>query len=657
MIRFTYKRGLVFIEGQMRWTLERMLVTGKYQLISDAGEIRNFFPDELNARWLKGEWVIDEACLGTLANATYLATPRDLSTYTAHQQKVALRKLGYLLAIDPEKNRYNPVLWKKLIDAHAAETGDTKPPCPSSVQNWWRRYRTTKSVHALIPQKKGRAKPYHGDRYALFEEAVADVYLTLQKQPKSAVYERVLRHTNSLNASLPPDLHIRCPARSTVYRWLDGLRQDIVDGARLGAEVARAKYRIAVGGLKVSGILERIEIDHTPIDLIVIDAVTGLQMGRPWMSIATDKASRMIMGFYLSFNTPSAHSVLQCLRRAILPKTEWLARFPDIKGTWPAQGIPDLIAIDNGMDLHASGLQKACEEMGIQMLFCGARTPEHKGSIERFFRTMNQGLIHRLPGTTFSNVGERGDYPAENLAAITLTDLVHLITKWIVDIYLVRPHRGIGATPLAKWSELAGRRSIELPLYPKQLEVISGIPAKRTLFHYGIELEGQHYNSRQLQELRRQSGQNMVVDLKFYEHSISFIHVFDPMAKEYLEVPCVDPAYANNLPREVHRLIRERAKQQFGDNASSAQMLEVRAELEVIIEQAIKNKKMAVRKNAGGLLMHDSEAVLNNEDPLAKARKPVKELAPELPENLPSGLDDVLPTLSVFTRGAQHEAH
>ena len=129
------------------------------------------------------------------------------------------------------------------------------------------------------------------------------------------------------------------------------------------------------------------------------------------------------------------------------------------------------------------------------------------------------------------------------------------------------------------------------------------------------------------------------------------------MAKEYLEVPCVDPAYANNLPREVHRLIRERAKQQFGDNASSAQMLEVRAELEVIIEQAIKNKKMAVRKNAGGLLMHDSEAVLNNEDPLAKARKPVKELAPELPENLPSGLDDVLPTLSVFARGAQHEAH
>lgn len=641
----------------MRWTLERLLVTGKYQLISDVGEIRNFLPDELHARWLKGELVIDETCLGSLANATYFATPRDLSTYTDKQQKVALRKQSYLRAVDPEKNPYNPQQWKKLIDEHATQIADPAPPCSSSVQNWWRIYRNTKTVHALIPQKKGRAKPYHGDRYAIFEEAVADVYLTLQKQPKSAVYERVLRHITSLNSSLPPDLHIRCPARSTVYRWLDGLRQDIVDGARLGAEVARAKYRIAIGGLKVNGILERIEIDHTPIDLIVVDAATGLQMGRPWLSIATDKASRMIMGFYLSFNTPSAHSVLQCLRRAILPKTEWLIRFPDIKGTWPAQGIPDLIAIDNGMDLHASGLQKACEEMGVQMLFCGARTPEHKGSIERFFRTMNQGLIHRLPGTTFSNVGERGDYPAEKLAAITLTDLVHLITKWVVDIYLVRPHRAIGATPLAKWSELARQRSIELPLYPKQLEVISGIPAKRTLFHYGIELEGQHYNSRQLQELRRQSGKNMVVDLKFYEHSISFIQVFNPLAKEYLEVPCVDPTYANDLPREVHRLIRERAKQQFGDNASSIQMLEVRAELEKIIERAIKNKKMAVRKNAGGLLMHDSEAVLDDKDSLAKARRPLKKLEHELPESLPAGLDDVLPTLAVFERGAQSGAN
>lgn len=653
MMRFTYKRGLSFIEGQMRWTLERLLASKKYQLVSDSGEIQNLFADEIHSKWLQGQWVVDEACLGSLANAMYLVTPRDLSTYTANQQKVALRKQGYLKAVDPEKNRYNVAVWEVLIGDHAAAVGDLKPPCASSVQGWWRKYRLTKSMNALIPRKKGRSPAYREDRYAIFEEAVSEVYLTLEKQPKSAVFDRVHRRIENVNASRDLEGRICCPARSTVYRWLDELRQDIVDGARLGAEAARTKYRTSMGGLKVSNVLERIEIDHTPLDLIVIDVVTKLSRGRPWLTMAQDKNSRMPMGFYISFNTPSSNSVLQCLRRSILPKTEWLALYPDIKGTWPAQGIPDLVAVDNGMDLHSEGLQKACEEMGIQILFCGARIPEHKGSIERFFRTMNEDLIHRLPGTTFSNVEGRGDYPAEDRAAITLENLVYLVTKWIVDIHIVKRHRALGDTPLAKWSESASRRTIELPVYPQLLDVISGIPAQRTLFHYGIELEGMHYNSRQLQQLRRISGKNMPVDLKFYEDSISFIHVFDSESKEYLQVPAVDPKYAENLSRDIHRLIREKARKQYGPNPSTMEMLEARAQIETAVYSAIKDKKMATRKRAGGLLMHDSESILNSKDPLANALRPVREAIRSAPEDLPDGLDDALPVLRVFDKGSE----
>ena len=52
------------------------------------------------------------------------------------------------------------------------------------------------------------------------------------------------------------------------------------------------------------------------------------------------------------------------------------------------------------------------------------------------------------------------------------------------------------------------------------MEVIIGIPARRTLFHYGLELEGLHYNSHQLQEIRRRAGENIVLDLKFYEDTV-----------------------------------------------------------------------------------------------------------------------------------------
>jgi putative transposase len=302
-----------------------------------------------------------------------------------------------------------------------------------------------------------------------------------------------------------------------------------------------------------------------------------------------------------------------------------------------------LLAVDNGTDLHSDALEAACLEMGIQILFCGSRTPQHKGAIERFFRTMNMGLIHRLPGTVFSNVDQRGDYPAEDSAVIDMEALVHLLTKWVVDVYNVSVHRGIGARPLDRWLESADRRIIELPVYPQQLEVIAGIPAKRTLFHYGIELEGLQYNSELLQSIRRRSGENLPVALKYYEDTVAHIHVFDPHNKEYLKVPAKLAEYAEDLPRDIHRLVREQARKRFGDHCLSAQLLEARAEIEALVLDALKNKKMGNRKAGAGYLMHDSEAVLKGQDPLAEARRPLKPAKDARPSDLPSGLDDNLP--------------
>src|SRR3546814_2160425 len=128
----------------------------------------------------------------------------------------------------------------------------------------------------------------------------------------------------------------------------------------------------------------------------------------------------MFRGFDISLHTPSAYSGLRCRRQSIRPKSALLSQFPEIKGRWPAQGIPALIAVDNGMDLHSSSFQAACRELVIQLLYCAAKTPMQKGSIERHMRTTGARFIHQLPGTTFSNINERGDYPSEKMAAITL---------------------------------------------------------------------------------------------------------------------------------------------------------------------------------------------------------------------------------------------
>lgn len=643
MQRISFKIGLIFIAAVIRYTIRRRLATGRIQLESDTGEVINLTDAELLQRWQSGDWIIDESSLGTLANAIYLAVPRDLGTYPESQQREAIRRRQYLQAVDPDNMPYKPDAWRERIAKVAANLDDPYPPCPSTVQSWWRRYRLTKSITCLIPHNKPSTGPKAKKKYQVFEEVIASVYLSNQQLPKLAVAEEVFRRIDAFNRGLLAEEQIKRPARSTIYRWLENLQQDLVDASREGSEAARIKYRAAIGNVKVSRVLERIEIDHTPLDMIVIDTLTKLPLGRPWLTMAIDVYSRMVVGFYVSFNAPSGHGVLQCLRRAILPKDQWLARFPDIKGAWPAYGIPDLIAVDNGTDLHSGALEAACLEMGIQMLFCGAKTPQHKGAIERFFRTMNMGLIHRLPGTVFSNVDQRGDYPSEDKAVIDMRALVHLLTKWIVDVYNVSLHRGIGARPIDCWSESAAHRLIEIPIYPQQLEVITGIPAKRTLFHYGIELDGLQYNSDLVQAIRRRAGENRPVQLKYYEDTVEHIHVFDPYAEEYIKVPAKLTEYPEGLPRDIHRLVREHARKRFGDHCLSPQLLEARAEIEALVKQALKDKRMGLRKAGAGYLMHDSESVLRGEDPLQAALRPRKKGKELPPSDLPDGLDDALP--------------
>lgn len=645
MKRFWLKKGLAFRELNLRWTLVRRLASGKLQFENELGEIKTLTDSELLQRWNFGTWLVDENTLGSQVDAIYLSTPRDLGTFPERWQKRAQKRLHYINAINPELNKYNVESWRALIKTAAEVINDKNLPCPSSVHAWWKKYRVTKSVVSLIPRSVTGFERAKNPHYNIFEEILDTVYLTSQQRPIADVVKAVQDKITELNLGRPQDSQIPMLARSTIYRWASELRQDIVDAARLGANAARMKYRISMGGLKVSYVLERVEIDHTPIDLIVFDKDTKLSPGRAWLTLALDKYSRMVVGFYIGFGTPSANSVLQCLKCAIMPKDDWLARFPDINGTWPAFGIPELIATDNGMDLHSDAFKAACMELGIQILYCPAATPQMKGSVERFFRTISQDLIHKLPGTVFSNVDQRGDYPAEEVSAIDLETLTHLIIKWIVEIYNVSFHRGINSSPLRKWLESAEKCMIELPVYPKQLDVIIGVPAKRTVFHYGIELEGLFYNSRFLQEIRRISGENLQVKLKYYEESVASIQVFDPYKKEYLEVGAVDQDYAKGLHRGLHRLAREHARKTYGDQYSQSQLSESRKSIEAIALDAIKDKKMGVRKDAYNLLKYDSVAVLKGENPIAEAMKPVKSAVPKPPEELPGGLNDDLPDL------------
>lgn len=444
MKNFAFTKGLEFIHGEKRFTLLRRLLDGNFQLEGEDGELIKCSEAEIILGCSRGEWLVDEAALNAPVVIDHKVS-RDLSTFSEEEQRKAKRKDEYLSRVTAGQDLVmNYKELEKKIAQIAIELNDLNPPSPISLYRWnKRKQKGSGSPVDLVDrfEKRGRRLSWSKVVKDTVDQAIQEVYFNQQLYPKMAVVDLVETRVRQLAKQSAQQITL--PSKSSIYRYLGKLEAYTVVARRLGKPEADLRFRSVKGKQVATRLLERWEIDHTPLDILVICEKSFLPLGRPWLTIAIDKYSRMIVGFYLSFREPSAYAVLQCLKQAILPKDEILAAYPDIKAPWPARGIPESIVCDNGMDLHANALMNFCQELGIQVQFCPAKTPQYKGSVERVFRTIEEGLIHQLPGTVFANVDERGDYPSETKASLTLSDLQHLLIKWIVDSYHLTHHRGL----------------------------------------------------------------------------------------------------------------------------------------------------------------------------------------------------------------------
>lgn len=651
MVRFAFKKGLRFLQNTRAFTLIRRLANGNFQLEDQAGEFSNLTEAQMHTNWSSGIWQIDEESLGASSNVFYFTTPKDLKTLPEKDQLEIKRKLEYVRGtrklFEDEGSLFlsSSEKLKPKIASIAMEIKDATPPSHDSVWRWWKRFQTTQCVVKLRNARWRAGRRHDATQRSLFEEVVSEVFLSPQKMPGKAVVAGIQRKVLRINQGVPEAEKMDAPSQATIYRWLKNLHYQVVQNARQGKAATDRELRSVIGSVNVERILERVELDHTPLDIMVICKLTRMILGRPWLTLAIDRKSRMIMGFYISFHAPSATSVLYCLRMMIMPKDQVLARFPDVRSLWPSRGIPVSVATDNGMELHANAVEAICLEIGIILHYCGVAHPEMKGCIERAIGSVNRNLIHILPGTTFSNVHEKGDYKSESHAAVDLEVLTHVIVKWIVDEYHNTPHRGLrGRTPLSVWQEDEKNCLIELPAFPRQLDTLVGSEATRTLFHYGLEYNNLRYNSPLLQAITARTGGTPQLKLRAFEHDVGYIAVFHPGLDEFVDIPAIDQEYAAGLNRYVHQLVCGEVRKRFGDAWTNEQLLLVKSEIQAIVDQAVRSKKVGTRKQAASQMLTDSEQVITGreKDVLQRAFTPLN-IAPKLQNALASGTDDELP--------------
>lgn len=618
MLRMVLRRGLRFIAGFKKLVLEKRLTNGKFRFEDENGDAVDVTQSDFHKQWSSQKWVVDQKSLGEGGDVTYVGTPPLLKSYSEEDQKIARARERLLLGVEAMSKELHgkfvstPEKLEPIIDQVCKEIGCADKPNPSTVWRWWRRYQNVRCATRLVDKARAGRPTLIRIYQGFFEEAVEEVYLHIQKLPVKIVIERLGKKINAFNAQCPSSKEpLKIPSPATVYRWINAMPRDLVVAARQGKKVAQKQFRSVISKLKVSSILERFEVDHTPLDITLISKKSNMVLGRPYLTMAIDRYSRVVVGFYVSFHPPSAMSVLHCLKQAVMPKDELLSKYPDINGPWPARGIPISIAVDNGMDLHADAFEVAALEVGTEIHYMGAGYPELKGGIERAIGTVNRGLIHTLPGTTFSNVAERGDYPSEELAALDIDTLVHVILKWIVDVYHKTPHRGMmGKTPLDVWLEQEKKTVIELPAYPRQLDIMAGRSATRTLWRYGVEFNRIRYNSPILQELQYCDVES--VSLVAIEDRVDLVLVLDPRVNEYIEVPAIEMEYAMGMTRHEHRLVMAEVNKRFKNDFTAQERMQVKEEIQAIVAAAVKAKKTADRKKAASIKGDDSAKLFDS---------------------------------------------
>ncbi|SMF08447.1 Mu transposase C-terminal domain-containing protein [Pseudogulbenkiania subflava] len=571
---------------------------------------------------------------------------RPFESYPANVQEAALRRRAYVDALAAHRPciSYAKPLLVELIKRIALRIGDPKPPSAITLYRWHKLFlQFDGDLRALLPKLHARgSRTLHGggELSALLEEATQQVYLTKQRKSIRTLHDAIIVLIAQANTSRSTDAQIPLPSYSTVRRYVRSLPKYDVDLARYGREYVRKKYRHSGITPTASYPLERVEIDHTPLNLFVVDEETLLVLGRPYVSWIIDCYSRMILGFYISFAPPSIDAVFRCLKHSIEGKGYVRERYPDIVNDWPCHGIPMMAVVDNGLEFHAKDLLRATYELGIHYQFCPPRTPWFKPMVERSLRSLAEQFAHLLPGTSFANWFDRYGYDPLREGLVTMSELIHALHVWIVDVYSQSYHRGIKQTPYVAWKagqELATLRTIST----ERLSLILSQQEERILGHAGIELHGLRYNNEDLLVVRKQFGDRLKVQVRYDPDDLGSINMLHPSTREPILVPCLTPEYADGLHLYQHKLIQKALRTEGLKTTDPLALAKAKAHMQDVVGQLVQSKKLSERKKAARTRGSNSAAVIKRSS-----------LTVEQPENWspPTGgnqLPSTLATLSI----------
>lgn len=474
------------------------------------------------------------------------------------------------------------------VDAAAAELGLSRRKVYELV-HLWRQSNGLLTNFARIRSSGGKGKTRLSSEHEdLINEVLEKFFFSRQRLSLSVIMREIRKCC--LKKGIKP------PVRNTVNRRIEKIDPKVVIKSRQGEDAIRTLQSAAGSTPEVLRPLELVQIDHTKIDLIVVDEISRLPIGRPYLTIAIDVFSRCVVGMIVTLEAPSATSVGLCLSHIVTDKRAWIERL-GIEAEWPMQGKPLAIHLDNAAEFKSDALRRGCEQHGIELHYRPLGQPHFGGIVERIIGTTMK-MIHELPGTTFSNSKERGDYDSEKTATLTLVELERWLALAICGPYHGTVHSTLMEPPSSRWAHATTQFGQPLTVTNANAFLIDFLPViKRTIQRIGFVIDRISYYANVLKPwiARRKCLDSFII--RRDPRNLSRVWVLDPETNHYLEIPyriLSNPSVTLWEHKKALEQLRKQGRRQI-DEATIFRTIE---QMRTIVTVASKETKKARRDNA-----------------------------------------------------------
>ena len=263
----------------------------------------------------------------------------------------------------------------------------------STILRWIRKYRNSGGqIESLYPDERND----QGKSRAIDDETAQNLIQLRKEMPRAPVYVLIEQARSRGLVTKGTQL-----CKTTVYRFLHrrGLMKEVMP-----TPVDRRKFEA-----------------EGPNDMWQSDVMHGphvMQDGKlkkTYLIAFIDDHSRLVPYGAFFFNE-NIQCFLQALEQAILTR-----------------GLPRKLYVDNGSAFRSHHLNVVTASLGIALIHATPYTPQGKGKIERFFRTVRSSFL-------------------SNTTATTLEALNEAFRTWLNE-YHQKKHSATGQTPFARFTD------------------------------------------------------------------------------------------------------------------------------------------------------------------------------------------------------------